>query len=77
MNLSNMPELKLGIVAVSRDCFPDVFICKQKKGSCGSIYRKSMMRRTFTNVLSVSWKAKSDMVQASEDIKRGRMQRTV
>lgn len=22
MNLTNMPELKLGIVAVSRDCFP-------------------------------------------------------
>ena len=31
MNLSNMPELKLGIVAVSRDCFPMSLSEKQKK----------------------------------------------
>ena len=30
--MNNIPEVKVGIVAVSRDCFPEVIICKQKRG---------------------------------------------
>ena len=44
----NMPEVKIGIVAVSRDCFPESL----------SI-RRNMMHPIYTNVQSVSWKANS------------------
>ena len=43
MIMKNMPELKIGVVAVSRDCFPEELICEQKrsidKGLQGEVRR--------------------------------------
>ena len=35
--MMNMPEVKLGIVAVSRDCFPDHPVRVKKKSSGSSL----------------------------------------
>ena len=35
--MNNLPVVKVGIVAVSRDCFPGVSVCKQKKGTGGGL----------------------------------------
>ena len=37
--MKNMPELKIGVVAVSRDCFPES-VCQQKRGFDKSIQGK-------------------------------------
>ena len=31
MNLNNMPKIKIGIVAVSRDCFPESLSVNRRK----------------------------------------------
>ena len=40
MNLSNMPELKLGIVAVSRDCFP-MSLSENRRKAVVEAYKKN------------------------------------
>ena len=42
--MNNMPEVKLGIVAVSRDCFPESLICKQKKGTDRCLHKEIRSR---------------------------------
>ena len=42
--IDNMPKVKVGIVAVSRDCFPESL----------SVNRRKMVQKTFMNVQSVS-----------------------
>ncbi len=42
--MNNMPEVKLGIIAVSRDCFPDSAFCKRRK-LC-SLHKKNMEQMT-------------------------------
>lgn len=49
MNLSNMPELKLGIVAVSRDCFP-MSLSENRRKAVAEAYRKILTERSM-NVL--------------------------
>ena len=51
MNLTNMPELKLGIVAVSRDCFPMSLSENRRKQSLHPT------KGRFTNV-QLLWRAK-------------------
>ena len=51
--MNNMPEVKVGIVAVSRDCFPESLSVNRRKSSCRA-YAKNMMQKTSTNVQSVS-----------------------
>ena len=38
--MSNMPELKIGVVAVSRDCFPESLSVTRREELDQSIYRK-------------------------------------
>ena len=56
--MNNTPEVKIGIVAVSRDCFPGVSFCQQKKSISGKPTRLNMTLQKFTNVLYASWRAR-------------------
>ena len=38
--MNNMPQIKIGIVAVSRDCFPEVLSVTQKRSTGGSLHRE-------------------------------------
>lgn len=53
MNLNNMPKTKIGIVAVSRDCFPESLSVNRRKALVEA-YTKNMEQMTFMNVLYVS-----------------------
>ena len=61
--MSNIPEIKLGIVAVSRDCFPIALSQKRRKAiveACGgSIYE-----------CPVTVENEKDMLAAAEDVKK-------
>ncbi len=56
--MSNMPELKIGVVAVSRDCFPESLSVTRRENLIKA-YKKNMERRIFMSVQSVSWKVRS------------------
>ena len=51
--MNNMPEVKVGIVAVSRDCFPESLSVNRRKALVEA-YAKNMMQKISTNVQSVS-----------------------
>lgn len=51
--MNNMPEVKVGIVAVSRDCFPESLSVNRRKALVEA-YTKNMMQKISTNVQSVS-----------------------
>lgn len=57
MNKENMPEIKIGVVAVSRDCFPESLSVNRRKALMDA-YTKSTERITSMNVRSVSWRVK-------------------
>ncbi len=50
--MNNMPEVKLGIIAVSRDCFPESLSVNRRKALV-ELIQKNMMQRIFMNVQSV------------------------
>ena len=56
--MMNIPKVKIGIVAVSRDCFPESLSVNRRKALVDA-YQANMMRQTFTNVRSASWRARS------------------
>ena len=68
--MNNIPQVKLGIVAVSRDCFPESLSVNRRKGSCSKHMLKSMMYRTFTKCPVCIVESEIHMVQALEDIKK-------
>lgn len=47
--MNNMPKVKIGIVAVSRDCFPESLSVNRRKALVEA-YKKSMMQKKFMNV---------------------------
>ena len=51
--MSNIPELKIGVVAVSRDCFPESLSVSRRKALIEA-YKNKYGEKIFTNVLSVS-----------------------
>ena len=51
--MNNMPEVKVGIVAVSRDCFPESLSVNRRKAVVEA-FSKNMMQMTSTNFQSVS-----------------------
>lgn len=38
--MSNMPELKIGVVAVSRDCFPESLSVNRRKALIDALHKK-------------------------------------
>ena len=51
--MNNMPEVKVGIVAVSRDCFPESLSVNRRKALVEAYTKKYHARMTFMNVPSV------------------------
>lgn len=51
--MSNMPQEKIGIVAVSRDCFPESLSVNRRKALVEA-YTKNTAAITSMSVLSVS-----------------------
>ena len=51
--MNNIPKIKLGIVAVSRDCFPEELSVNRRKALVAA-YKANMMQRIYMSVLSVS-----------------------
>ena len=49
----NIPKMKVGIVAVSRDCFPESLSVNRRKALVEHMPR-NMMQQISTNVQSVS-----------------------
>ena len=49
--IDNMPKVKVGIVAVSRDCFPESLSVNRRKAR---LIQRNMVQKTFMNVQSVS-----------------------
>ena len=43
--MNNMPEVKIGVVAVSRDCFPESLSVTQKTEPYESLHREIRFRR--------------------------------
>lgn len=54
----NMPEVKIGIVAVSRDCFPESLSVNRRKALWKHI-KTNMTEQTFMNVRSALLKVRS------------------
>lgn len=50
--MSNMPELKIGVVAVSRDCFPESLSVNRRKALIDA-YTKNTVKELSMNVRSV------------------------
>ena len=55
--MNNIPKVKVGIVAVSRDCFPESLSVNRRKALTAA-YTKSTARTTFTSVPCASSRAK-------------------
>lgn len=55
--INNIPEVKIGIVAVSRDCFPESLSVNRRKAVVAE-YAKNMEWTVFMNVRFASWKVK-------------------
>ena len=54
----NIPKMKVGIVAVSRDCFPESLSVNRRKALVDA-YAKKYNAEDITNVPSALWKARS------------------
>lgn len=49
----NIPKVKVGIVAVSRDCFPESLSVNRRKALVDA-YKANMIQRIFMSAQSVS-----------------------
>ena len=52
--MNNMPKMKIGIVAVSRDCFPESLSVTRRKNLVEAYKAKYDAELTFMNVRFVS-----------------------
>ena len=67
--MSNMPELKIGVVAVSRDCFPESLSVNRRKALIDA-YTKKYGEGTVYECPICIVESEIHMVQALEDIKK-------
>ena len=72
----NMPKVKLGIVAVSRDCFPES-LSVTRRGNLVKAYKEKYPAEDIYECPICIVESEIHMVQALEDLKNGRMQRTL
>ncbi|MEE0714834.1 MAG: fucose isomerase, partial [Blautia sp.] len=66
MNLSNMPELKLGIVAVSRDCFP-MSLSENRRKAVVEAYKNNFKGEIFECPTVVE--SETDMLKAAKELR--------
>ena len=67
--MNNMPELKIGVVAVSRDCFPESLSVNRRKALIDA-YEKKYGKGTVYECPICIVESEIHMVQALEDIKK-------
>ena len=67
--MSNMPELKIGVVAVSRDCFPESLSVNRRKALIDA-YTKKYGEGTVYECPICIVESEIHMVQALEDVKK-------
>ena len=67
--MNNMPELKIGVVAVSRDCFPESLSVNRRRALIDA-YVKKYGEGTVYGCPVCIVESEIRMVQALEDIKR-------
>jgi len=69
MNLNNMPKTKIGIVAVSRDCFPESLSVNRRKALVEAYTKKFGADDIYECPICIV-ESEIHMVQALEDIKK-------
>ena len=63
--MNNMPKMKIGIVAVSRDCFPESLICQTEERALVEAYtRQNMMQADIYECPVCIVESEIHMVQA-------------
>ena len=67
--MSNMPKMKIGIVAVSRDCFPESLSVNRRKALVEAYAKKYDAADTYECPICIV-ESEIHMVQALEDIKK-------
>lgn len=55
--MNNMPKLKIGVVAVSRDCFPESLSVTRREALIKA-YVENMEKQKSMNARFASWKVK-------------------
>ena len=69
MNMTNIPQVKLGIVAVSRDCFPEALSVDRRKALVKAYTEKYDAADIYECPICIV-ESEIHMVQALEDIKK-------
>ncbi|MEY8319984.1 L-fucose/L-arabinose isomerase family protein [Lachnospiraceae bacterium 46-61] len=69
MNFNNIPEIKIGIVAVSRDCFP-ASLAENRRKALVEAYQKKYDSNDIYECPVTIIESEIDMVNALEDIKK-------
>ena len=67
--MNNMPEVKVGIVAVSRDCFPESLSVNRRKALVEAYTKKYDAKDIYECPVCIV-ESEIHMVQALEDIKK-------
>ena len=67
--INNIPEVKIGIVAVSRDCFPESLSVNRRKAVVAEYAKKYGMDSIYECPVCIV-ESEIHMVQALEDIKK-------
>ena len=67
--LTNIPEVKLGIIAVSRDCFPIALSERQRAPA----HRRRLQARAWIYECPVTVENEKDALKAVEDVKAARL----
>ena len=67
--MNNMPEVKVGIVAVSRDCFPESLSVNRRKALVEAYAKKYDAKDIYECPICIV-ESEIHMVQALEDIKK-------
>ncbi len=57
--MNNIPQVKVGIVAVSRDCFPESLSVNRRKALIDDLHKEVRCYRKFMSAPYVSWRARS------------------
>ena len=74
--MKNLPKVKIGIVAVSRDCFPESLSVNRRKALVEA-YKANYDAADIYECPVCIVESEIHMVQALEDVKAGRLQRAV
>jgi len=69
MNLENMPKIKIGIVAVSRDCFPESLSVNRRKALVEAYSKKYNAEDIYECPVCIV-ESELHMVEALEDVKK-------